>query len=212
MLVTGRNPDIDGVKAPDPRSSGALSRIARRFVARTATVGLLVAAALAVLPAGSALAALEISKWEAGSCKEVNCEDSGPTSRFYTQADDKTALDTRRVRLAALHVPVDSPPTPFFPGLPFHAKLTGYLKNPLKGDYSFKLVGPGPATLKINDKTLLTLPAEVSASKSNAASPATRKVIPPPEVSSFTESATGLANTALIDPPEVDPSTFAVAP
>jgi hypothetical protein len=32
------------------------------------------------------MGALSISKWEAGTCREVNCEDSGPTSRFYTQA------------------------------------------------------------------------------------------------------------------------------
>ncbi len=95
---------------------------------------------------------------------EVAALAPGLTLRFYAKPDNKTPLDARRVRLAALHVPADSPPTPFIAPGPFHAKLTGYLKNPLKGDYSFKLVGTGAITLKVNDKTILTLPADTDKS------------------------------------------------
>ena len=50
-----------------------------------ASLALSAAVVAAWLPC-SASAALTVSKWEAGTCREVNCEDSGPTSRFYTQA------------------------------------------------------------------------------------------------------------------------------
>ena len=79
----------------------------------------------------------------------------GLTLRFY--ADGKPT-DVRRVRLAALHVPKDSPPTPFLAPGPFHAKLTGYLKNPLKGSYSFRLHGSGTMALRINEKEVLAKP------------------------------------------------------
>lgn len=79
----------------------------------------------------------------------------GLTLRFY--ADGK-AIDARRARLGALHVPKDSPPSPFIDPGPFQAKLTGYLKNPLKGDYQFRLVGAGTMALRINDKEVLAKP------------------------------------------------------
>jgi mono/diheme cytochrome c family protein len=91
---------------------------------------------------------------------EVAALQPGLTLRFYAKADDKTALDTRRVRLAALHVPANSEPTPFLAPGPFHAKLTGYIKTPLKGTYGFRLHGNTPVTLKINDKSVLTLPTD----------------------------------------------------
>src|ERR1051325_2658699 len=91
---------------------------------------------------------------------EVAALAPGMTMRFYARPDDKTPLDVRRVRLAALHVPADSPPSVFVAPGPFHATLTGYLKNPLKGDYSFKLVGSGALALKIKGKPVLTLPAD----------------------------------------------------
>ncbi|MBI1833117.1 MAG: c-type cytochrome [Planctomycetes bacterium] len=81
----------------------------------------------------------------------------GLTLRFY--ADAKT-LDARRVRLAALHVPKDSPPSPFIAPGPFHAKLVGYLKNPLKGDFRFRLIGTGTMSLRINDKEILSAPGK----------------------------------------------------
>ena len=77
---------MNGAEAHDVSAAAAVLRASRRFVPRAAVAVLLAGAALALLPAGSALAALTVSKWEAGTCKEVNCEDSGPTSRFYTQA------------------------------------------------------------------------------------------------------------------------------
>lgn len=83
----------------------------------------------------------------------------GLTLRFYDK--DAKPLDARRVRLAALHIPRDTPPSPFVaPGL-VHAKLTGYLKNPLKGDYRFRLTGTGTMILRINDKDVLKEPGQV---------------------------------------------------
>jgi len=91
---------------------------------------------------------------------EVASLQPGLTLRFYAKADDKTPLDSRRIRLAALHVPVGSAPTPFLaPGL-IHAKLSGYIKTPLKGMYAFRLHGTGTVTLKVNEKVLLSLPAD----------------------------------------------------
>jgi mono/diheme cytochrome c family protein len=80
----------------------------------------------------------------------------GLTLRFYAKANDAKALDARRVRVAAMHVPRDSPPSPFLAAGPVHAKLTGYLKNPLKGDYRFRLSGTGTMSLRINNKEVLT--------------------------------------------------------
>jgi mono/diheme cytochrome c family protein len=79
----------------------------------------------------------------------------GLTLRFYAKAGDAKALDARRVRLAALRVPKDTPPTPFLPAGPFHARITGYLKNPLKGSFTFRLSGTGTMSLRINDKEVL---------------------------------------------------------
>ncbi len=91
---------------------------------------------------------------------EVAALRPGMTLRFLAKPGDAKALDARRVRLAALHVPAGSAPSPFIPAGPFHARLTGYLKNPLKSTYGFKLVATGEATLKVNDKLVLTLPAD----------------------------------------------------
>jgi len=49
------------------------------------TAALIAAGVCACMPA-AASASLSISKWEAGTCKESSCEDSGPHSEFYTQA------------------------------------------------------------------------------------------------------------------------------
>lgn len=90
---------------------------------------------------------------------DVAALQQGLTLRFYKPGDVKS-LDARRVRLAALHVPKGEAPSPFVAPGPFAAKFTGYLKNPLKGDYSFRLVGAGDAVLKINDKVFLKYPQE----------------------------------------------------
>src|ERR1700722_12885843 len=86
---------------------------------------------------------------------EVAALAPGLTLRFYAKPDDAKPVGVRRVRLAALHVPKGTPPSPFVPAGPFHAKLTGYLKNPLKGDYRFRLTGTGTILLRINDKDAL---------------------------------------------------------
>ncbi|MSQ94869.1 MAG: c-type cytochrome [Gemmataceae bacterium] len=79
----------------------------------------------------------------------------GLTLRFYAKPGDAKPLDTRRIRLAALHIPKDSPPSPFLVPGPIHAKISGYLKNQLKGTYSFRLTGTGKIVLRINDKEVL---------------------------------------------------------
>jgi mono/diheme cytochrome c family protein len=75
-------------------------------------------------------------------------------------------VDARRVRLAALHVPEGSAPSIQVPPGQFEAELTGLLKLPLKGDYSFKVVGSGNAKLAINGKTIVAL--EKGAAKASA--------------------------------------------
>src|ERR1700722_4713259 len=94
---------------------------------------------------------------------EVAALQPGLTLRFYAKATDKDALDARRVRLAALHVPDGAAPTPFLPPGPFHAKLTGYIKNSLKGMYSFRLTGTGAIVLRINGKVVLDHPNAAAA-------------------------------------------------
>src|SRR6266542_3287392 len=63
---------------------------------------------------------------------DVAALQQGLTLRFYAKGGDQKPLDARRVRLAALHVPAGDAPSPFVPPGPFAAKLTGYIKNPLK--------------------------------------------------------------------------------
>src|SRR5262249_14511642 len=75
------------------------------------------------------------------SPEEVAALQPGLTLRFYAKASDTQSLDARRVRLAALHVPKDAPPSPFLAVGPVHARLTGYLKNPLKGEHRFRMTG-----------------------------------------------------------------------
>src|SRR5690242_15171630 len=88
---------------------------------------------------------------------ELAALQQGLTLRFYARATDAQPLDTRRVRLAALHVPANEPPSPFLPAGPFAARFSGYLKNPLKGAFSFRLTGAGAIVLKINQKPVLKL-------------------------------------------------------
>src|SRR5262245_9237373 len=90
---------------------------------------------------------------------DVAALQQGLTLRFYKPGDAKP-LDARRVRLAALHVAKGDAPSPFVAPGPFAAKLSGYLKNPLKGDYAFRLAGAGDIVFKINDKIVLKHPQE----------------------------------------------------
>jgi mono/diheme cytochrome c family protein len=87
---------------------------------------------------------------------EVAALQPGLTLRFRAKAGDAKSLDARRVRLAALHVPKGDPPTPFLPSGPVHVTLTGYLKNPLKGDHRFRLAGNGVVKLHVNGKEILS--------------------------------------------------------
>src|SRR6516165_7553244 len=87
----------------------------------------------------------------------------GLTLRFYSTPKDAKPIDTRRVRLAALHVPKDTPPSPFLASGVIHARLTGYLKNPLKGTHSFRLSGTGNILLRINEKDVLEYRDETAA-------------------------------------------------
>src|SRR5262249_6065910 len=79
--------------------------------------------------------------------------DRGVTLRFHG-ADGKV-LDTRRVRLMALHVPAGTAPSLLLDPGPFTAKLTALLKLPLRGTYSFRVFGTGTAVLKVNDREVL---------------------------------------------------------
>lgn len=63
--------------------------------------------------------------------------------------------DTRNARLAALHVPAGTPPTPFLEAAPFGMTSTGYIRVPLKGEYTFQLQGQGTAALTINGREIL---------------------------------------------------------
>ncbi len=56
----------------------------RRQLRRALLAALLGGALTGVLAAGAR--AFEITKWEAGTCKESSCTDAGPHSAFYTQA------------------------------------------------------------------------------------------------------------------------------
>ncbi len=80
----------------------------------------------------------------------------GLTLRFHKDAAGPAA-DARRVRLAALHVPAGGAPSPWLAPGPFVARLTGYVKAPLRGDYVFQVRGTGSAVLRINDKDVLKL-------------------------------------------------------
>jgi hypothetical protein len=57
-----------------------------RHAARIASLGALASAALFVCAWAPAAQAFSVSKWEAGTCKETSCKDSGSHEAFYTQA------------------------------------------------------------------------------------------------------------------------------
>jgi mono/diheme cytochrome c family protein len=78
----------------------------------------------------------------------------GLTLRFHGEGDG-TVLDTRRVRLAALHVPEGSPASILVPRA--EARLHGLIKLPLKGEYTFKLVGTGDAKLRFNGQEVASM-------------------------------------------------------
>jgi hypothetical protein len=57
-----------------------------RHAVRTASLGALASAALLAGALAPAAQAFSVSKWEAGTCKETSCKDSGSHEAFYTQA------------------------------------------------------------------------------------------------------------------------------
>ncbi len=89
--------------------------------------------------------------------------DRGVTLRFFGP-DDKL-LDTRRVRLVALHVAAGSPPSLLLAPGPVQAKFSAYLKLPLKGTYAFQMFGNGAAVLRLNGKEVLRTKDGVAAQK-----------------------------------------------
>jgi cytochrome c2 len=86
----------------------------------------------------------------------------GLTLRFFQDAQAKAPLDTRRIRLPALHVPAGGAASPFLSPGPFAARMSGYVKSPLRGEYGFRLVTTGRAALSINGKDILEATAETS--------------------------------------------------
>jgi mono/diheme cytochrome c family protein len=79
----------------------------------------------------------------------------GLTLHFINQKDAKGPTDGRRARLAALHVPEGTPPSPFLWPDRFEAQFSGYLKAPIRSEYQFQIVAKGSADLKINGKLIL---------------------------------------------------------
>ena len=77
--------------------------------------------------------------------------------QFFTDAEAKQPADARIARVAALHVPNGTPPSPFVPAGPFTAKLQGYLKVPLKGEHTLRLYGTGEADLLVEGQEVLAL-------------------------------------------------------
>src|SRR4051812_20555451 len=76
----------------------------------------------------------------------------GLTAKFLTSADRPHAVDVKRVRVAALHVPASTVPTPFLSPGPYTVLFTGYVKAPIRSEYTFQVLARGRATLSINQK------------------------------------------------------------
>src|SRR4051812_9299127 len=96
---------------------------------------LLIVAALAALPAAAWFChAGDPFKPGKLSKDEVAKLERGVTLRFYVFGGHQ--LDARRTRLLALHVPEGAPPSLLVNGGRFTAKLSAFLKLPLRGTYS----------------------------------------------------------------------------
>ncbi len=79
----------------------------------------------------------------------------GLTLRFFAAEGAASSADARRVRLAALHVGAGAAASPFIEPGPFRARLSGYVKTSLKGEFSFRVTARGSAVLRINGKEVL---------------------------------------------------------
>ncbi len=77
-------------------------------------------------------------------------------------AGKQVAQDVRVSRLAALHVPAGTAPTPFLKTGPFAARFDGYVKLELGGDFAFSLKGNGRAALRINGTEVLSAKDDLS--------------------------------------------------
>jgi mono/diheme cytochrome c family protein len=78
-----------------------------------------------------------------------------PGLTFRLMGPGEKPIDVHRVRLAALHVPEGTPPSPFVKPGPFVARFSGYLKAPLRSEYQFQIDAKGNASLRINGKEVL---------------------------------------------------------
>ena len=96
----------------------------------------------------------------------------GLTLRFYMPGNE-LALDARRVRLAALHVPEGSPHSALLPPGRFEARFSGLLKLDLKGEYTFKFLGSGDAVLRLNNQEVVQM-KDCAAKESATTPPPTR--------------------------------------
>jgi len=69
-----------------------------------------------------------------------------------TSKKNPSQTDVRRVRLPALFVPAQTPPTPFLDAGMFEANWEGFLKLDLPEEVVFGIEGNGSARLRINDQ------------------------------------------------------------
>jgi cytochrome c553 len=87
------------------------------------------------------------------SPEELEALKLGLAVHFSSQAGG--AVDARLTRLAALHVPAGSPPTPFLPPGRFTAVFSGYLRLPLRDDFDWFVEGNGAVRIAVNDVVVL---------------------------------------------------------
>src|SRR5438046_9564729 len=100
---------------------------------RAAIAGLLIlplASTAWLIGGGETLKLGKLSKQEQASLRP------GLTLRFYRPDAPDKPIDARRVRLAALHLGEGTAPSPFIEPGRFTAKLSGYIKTALKGDFT----------------------------------------------------------------------------
>jgi cytochrome c2 len=80
---------------------------------------------------------------------------SGLTAEFFAVENDAQPIDVKRVRLAAYFNPTDQLPTPFMAPRSYLLHLTGYLKAPVRSEYTFKIHVQGKGLLRINGKDVI---------------------------------------------------------
>ena len=76
---------------------------------------------------------------------------SGLLVEYQSEVDGIRGTDVHTARAAALYVAKGASPTPFLPPGKWKATFTGYLKVPLKGDFTFSFAAPGNYSLSVND-------------------------------------------------------------